>query len=57
MQVTEIRRLHDQWLDGRARSTGSASSFRETRRQFAARIETLVGQSGSAGLNSLMDRF
>ncbi len=57
VSITEIRRVHDEFLAGRMRAADSAASYWDSQRGVAEKTEAIVQGSGDGGLNTQMDRF
>ena len=57
VQIAEIRRVRDQWIDAQFRAENESSGRWEVAEQLLGQIEDLFGEPGETGLNEILGKF
>jgi len=57
VEVTQVQRLFDQFIEARINDQSSLLSYSETRQDALSQIEAIFNESQQEGLSGVMDRF
>ena len=57
VEVSEIRQVRDNFIDGQIRYQSSLSTYWSTKQDYLERVQTFIAEGSDAGMKNLLDKF